>query len=262
MKVLVNNLITEVIASSEDSGRPAINLLDNHPKKIAKAAAGETVSYTFEVSGAADWFGLVNTNASRVVVKVYPVPSAQIGDENDASHVAPIFENEYSLSGIDTYGELIVGQGQSLYVLDVNYPYQVSAHSIIVELDTMNDGLVPYCGLAVAGVGLDSKYQIGVLSEGMYDYSSYGQLSNGADWALERDRVRRFSGVLSVERDREFYDWMHGVYRVIGRTARLWRVTDLQNHDWVVFAKIESDLMGEHGGLDLSTIPITLLEVL
>lgn len=277
MKVLPINNIDSVAASSENANFPATNLLDEHPKRVSKAATGTTVTYTLGVDGAGDWFGLVNTNARTVSVKVYAVAPGDLsfggdlfgadgdlfGADDDYFATTPVFEGEYSLGGIDTYAELIADSGQSAYEIEVAYPYQDSAHSIVVELDTATESDVAYAGLVRAGVAVNSTHdpQYG-MTEGLIDYSIVKQLSNGATFVKQRDIVRTFSVTLFVRRDREFYDFMHGVFRQIGRQARLWKVTDLENNDWVVFGRLEQMPLATHQYYKHSTIPFTLVEVL
>lgn len=277
MRVLATNNISSVVSNNFDAEYPANNLLDLHPKKITKGTAGTTTTFTFDVTGAGNWFGLVNTNARVVTVKVYAVSSDEIvlesallgdddalfGDDDGYFVTNPVFEQVYSLGGVDTYMELITGEGQSAYELDSCYPYQPTDHTIVVEIDTATPGTVPHAGCATAGVEFKTKFDtMRGMQEGSVNYSLVKELSNGATYTKKRDKVRTFSISLLVERDREFYDLMYGVFDKIGVEPRLWKITDLANNDWVVFARLSSDPAATHAHADFSTIQFSLIEVL
>ena len=169
MKVLVESNVSSAVMSNpgEDSSYPASNLLDEHPKKVAKADASETVTVSLVVDGAGDWLGCLNTNARIAEVSVYDGASTLV------------YESILSLGGIDTYEEFIAGEGQALYEFDVCYPYQSALHTIVIELDTASAGVTAQIGGCLAGVGMESSIDTSRgMTEGLVDYSTVKELSN------------------------------------------------------------------------------------
>jgi len=231
-------------------GYPAINLLDSHPKKVTEAPTS-LVRYTFDIVGSSDWCVLGNTNARYVRCQVL----------NEAEEV--IFDETKSLGGIDTYLELIKDSGQALYETEFSYPYYYDVHTVILDLDTGNINVPVISGIVKIGESFkfNRDTQKG-LKEGLIDYSISKQLSNGAYYYKKRDVVRTFSGTLFLKRDREFYMFMHQVFRDIGSEPIFWRITDLENADWLVYARAEKMPSGTHAYADNSTVNYTLTEVL
>ena len=232
------------------SGYPADNLLDNHPKKVTEAPTS-TVRYTLDIVGSSDWCVLGNTNARYARCRVL------YDDEN------VLFDETKSLGGIDTYLELIQDSGQALYETEFSYDYYYEAHTVILDLDTGNANVPVISGIVQIGESFqfERDTQRG-LREGLIDYSISKQLSNGAYYYKKRDVVRTFSGSLYLHRNREFYKFMHQIFREIGSAPIFWKITDLDNADWLVYARAQNMPSGTHAYATASTVNYTLTEVL
>jgi hypothetical protein len=73
--------------------------------------------------------------------------------------------------------------------------------------------------------------------------------------------VRTFSGKFNVVRDSDFYTFMYDIIKNRGQLPLFWKLTDLSNHDWAVFAECEMP-KGSHSMFSHSEISFTLLEAL
>jgi len=238
------------------TGYPPENLLDEHPKRVTKAPTS-TVRYTFTINGASDWCVLGNTNARYVRCRVIKGSSLATGEV--------VHDEIKSLGGIDTYLELIQDSGQALYEVGFDYTYIYEEHIVILDLDTGNAEIpVP----SVSGiVQIGNSYTFGRdvdkgLDEGLVDYSISKELSNGAFFYKKRDIVRLFRGTIMLQRDREFYIFMHKIFREIGSGPIFWRITNLENEDWLVYARAEEMPSGSHDNPQDSVLNFNLVEVL
>ncbi len=237
-------------ADLADPNYPPSNVLDEHPKRVSKVAWTEA-EYTVTVAGGSAAILIANTNANVV--------SAKLIDINGLT----IYEHTRNLSGIDTYQKLILDDGLHVSQAGFVYPYQIDEHTIKLRFSTGNEAVHVQVGIIQAGrltyTGRDSSMG---LAEGLKEYSIERELSNGAFYYKKRDIVRTFTGNIYLQREPDFYAFMHSIFRQKGKTPLFWMVTDLESMNWFVYARAKQLPSGIHSDFANSTINFDLIEVL
>lgn len=170
-----------------------------------------------------------------------------------------IASSTINLSGVDTYLELISDTGEHWTSMGYDFGYQSARRNIVITLDTGTADDV-YAGVIRAGmVSRFPDPQYG-LRESFVDYSIVQDLNNGGLYVRDRDIARTFSCSLLLARDREFYDFVRSVAGKIKKNPIFWWVTDLENHDWIVYAHISNPPAGDHRHYAHSLVSFDLTE--
>lgn len=255
MKVIYPDNVIAIWADEANANFPAVNLTDNHPKKVWKATSRDAVVTVAVSSGSA--LGLVNTNASTVTVASHEAQTAVWGGgvnwgetvEWWSSTVAS-FTNTYDLDEND------VGRLWS------EYTENTAPHWIDITL-TAPVGATLYAGTIQAGTLNTFNDPAYGVTEGLRDYSVYKELNNGAFYYLQRDMVRTFEFDFLDDRDSDFYIFMHTISQQVGLDPMMWLISkNLANWEWVVFARFASLPAGSHLHKTLTRINVKLTEVL
>lgn len=171
----------------------------------------------------------------------------------------------FDLGGVTTYYDLTTGaafsQARGILGSSVGYEYgyQLVKHDVII---TFNCEAVPECGVIRAGqvnTFPDPAYGI---KEGLKDYSIVKELNNGGVYVRKRNLVKTFSGQITVERDRTFYDFMRNIIQINGPTPLFWWVSsNLTNQDWTIYGRYTQPPDGSHSYYKHSEISFTIEEV-
>jgi len=250
MKVIYPERISSVLADEANANYPDDNVLDNHPKKVWKATSKDA-QMKLTCTGATNAVALFNVTADKITITV----------KNAAETATLVAAQEFDLKGTDTYLEFIQDLGENWTQLWYDYGYQSDPIVVIIDFEAAAGEIVEAgvirCGLAIDF--LDPGFQ---LQEGLKDYSIVKQLNNGAIYIRKRDTVRSFAGTVTMERDREFYFLVRDIVQAVGPQPLAWRITDLDNYDWAVFAMADKMPSGTHNRPDHSDIKFNLLEVI
>jgi hypothetical protein len=230
----------------ENSNYPITNVQDEYPKNVFKSTA-TSVTVTITVPRG-DSVAIFNTNADLVTFEAKTTSLVTTLDGPD----------EFDLTGVTTYYELITDTGTPVTQFWWDYEYQSSEH--VVEI-TLTGSTTVEVGVIRAGTGKNFVDPQKGLREGMKDYSITRELNNGAFYYRKRDIVRTFAGSLMITRDRDFYNFMHGVFELLGPEPVAWKVSsNLSNADWAVFARFASAPSGSHNYHDDSVMNFSLIE--
>ena len=254
MKVIITNRVTAVTAASEDSSYPDDNLLDEHPKKIWKAANGVTstsitVSIASSTDGADGGIAIFNTNATSAIIN--------LSDPNEVIWVDSEWVTVEWPSGAPqesvTVGE-INSTSNAVWATYTGAETALSADIILTGSATL------YAGVIVAGTVVDFPDPRYGIQEGLVDYSIKRELSNGAIYTKKRDVVRTFSAEILPNREEYFYTFMHTLARDNSYAPLAWRLTNQTGFDWVVYARLEDMPSGVHAYPSHSPIQFTIRE--
>ena len=258
MKIIPGQKITSVTAGSADANYPAANVIDEHPKKLWKAASGVySTTLTFEISNGSAGLAIFNTNALSI--------SATVTDPNDI---------EWFTSDVDWFAADAEWSGENaflsneLYSLDgvsgaawIEWPYSAISVEAVITLTASSETEV-YAGVAVADEVYEySCPQMGI-KEGMHSYSIVRELQNGAFYRKERDIVRTFNFNIIEDRATDFYSYMYTVSRELGYKPAAWQLADMDGFWWVVYARFQKMPSGSHNMPNHSAINTSLIEVL
>ncbi len=237
--------ITGVVADVADSEYPAINIMDFIPSNPYRST-GRTGTLTLSVAGGANHLGLCGLNASTVTVTV------KDSDQNI------VFQQTFSLSGIDNLYKFFTGRATMQDTLGLEYPYQSSAHTIIINLDSGNDSIAVECGVAQAGPPFIFRAPMR-MKLGFKDYSIKDKYDSGGKYYLKRNIVFSFSASLRLDVQYELFVFAKDLVKEIGELSKFWWVTDTENKNYFIFAGFDG-LPGGNVDNRYSFMNITLLE--
>lgn len=254
MKVIYPNNVISLTADEEDANYPVENLLDDHPKKVWKGTSKDA-KLSLTVS-AGSGVGIANTNARSISILLKGGTTAQwdtgsvawSSDSAWAPHVEQVVTGKYDLT------ESGVG------MLWAEYPEQAASHYIDIEL-AAGEGEIVQAGVLQAGPVLSFRDPLNV-EEGLKDYSIEEELNNGAFYYLQREIVRTFSFKLRVNREDDFYTFMHTIIRARGKRPLMWLISSgIGTWEWVVYGRLEKLPKGSHDYKRYSIVKNEIIEV-
>ena len=263
MKVIYPDKITAIAASASDAEYPALYLSDEHIKRPWKST-GNTGTLTISVDGGTGIraIGMFETNAIQAVIT--------IRNATDTADIIPAVTYD---TGATSWYSFITGGGD--YFKNIWHEYSAtiyaaceSAHKIKIAL-TASAGVQVYCGVIRSGQSREFRNPQYGLSEGLKDFSVIKELNNGARYTRKRDIPRTFSGKFMVDRDPDFYQFMHDVAQTAGPIPLAWLLyddgatttSDTENR-WAVFAYFDSMPSGSHAYYQHSEIDFALTEAI
>lgn len=297
MRVIAENLITEIAASSENANFPASHLLDEHPKRLWKADGANQARLTLSIGANTNCIAIFNTNAQRAV--------CNISDPNETAWEAGTeweTGTEWATSDIDATTQLISIRD------DINalwIEFEGSTIPLEADITLTNYDDTVHAGVAVGGIGLSFRDPRYGLQEGLVDRSVTIEMSNGSFYNHPRDRVRTFSGEILLRRYRQYTTTttstaintlLDGGLPVVdggsqvtdgettstsvtgtneldfhtfmdmaknkGLTPLAWKVTDENNDRWAVYARFNGMPGGSHAHPHHCVVSLSLIEVL
>ena len=236
MKIIAADQVTAVTPSSEDASYLAVNVQDNFRGVLWKSAVSAASTLTIDISANSNALMLSNMNSGTVGVEVKDSTTATIyGPTNHT----------------------IDSNNPNLWV---NYTLESGVAQAILTFSDPGTA-VPYCGIARAGYAYDFRNMNYGLSEGFKDLSISKEYNNGADYYHLLTILRTFSGSFMVDRDSDFYTFMHTIIRTYGRGPYAMFLTDLTNYDWAVFGWLSTNLPnGSHDYYNQSNISLSIKE--
>uniref|UniRef100_A0A6M3INR4 Uncharacterized protein n=1 Tax=viral metagenome TaxID=1070528 RepID=A0A6M3INR4_9ZZZZ len=250
MKVIYPDKVTGVTAANALANYPDDNLLDGHPKKIWNSGVSVS-SVTVSVSEGANAVGFAGVSAVSIALTV----------KNSNSSTTLLSKVSYDLKGINNYYKFFTDSYTSYTSFWIDYDYQSVDHNLVFDFENVS-GSTAQAGIVKAGPAR-GFYEPGFdLSESMMDYSIVKELNNGAFYIRKRDVVKTYSGTVELERDGDFYVFMRDVILKEGPNPLFWRITDYNNNDWAVFARVSSMPKGDHNQRRHSTINFSFIEVI
>jgi len=257
VKVIRNNAIDTVTASSESATYPASNLLDQHPKKKWQAADASVDSATLTITakGKTGGLGMVGIVADHAAISVND-PSGIIWSNVDWSNV----EWDQGISKLDTKVEFTSFDGQATLWVE----FAEFSGSVTIEVTLYKDAGKPEilsAGVAVVGEYIDFPGLQRPLEEGLHDYSIERLLANGSYFYKQRDIVRTFSGTVILKRDDWFWRAMRDVARRSGKTPMMFQMTDIPGQ-WTLYGRLQAMPRGRHAYPTHSAIDFQIIEVL
>lgn len=251
MNVIYTDRIIACIASNEDSSYPDSNLLDEHPKKVWKST-GVSATLTIDMSSGAA-LGIVNTNATGVNVSVVTAIILELSSDISA------------LDGLEM--ETVPGDGTVEATLlntdtgDIWISWSAANSPIQVSVSLTSTASPLYAGVVAGGDVFELSDPLYGLQETMVDYSVVKELSNGSLYYRRRDLVRQYSPTVMDDRDGTVLAFMRQIVRWSGPAPLMWRLTSLDNSQWIVFARLTSPPAVTHNYPIYSTINFTVSEV-
>ena len=259
MRVIAASAISSLTASSAAAAYPVTNLQDSSPKRPWQAATSSVTYATLDVrtTGVTGALALIGVVADSVYVRVVDPTGIVWG----ASVTWPEVVWDTSPGAMAVTYETVNGDGyQNIWVA---YPQFDSPVTIRVELrkNTGNPATIT-CGVLQCGQPLEFPGILYPLGEGLEDYSVFHQLSNGATYIKQRDRVRVFSGQMRIERDTYWDSYMRDLARIYGGEPLLYHLAPPWGDSFVIYARLSAMPSGSHDYPTHSVIGFNLTEVL
>lgn len=251
MKVIYPDKVSAVLADKQDSDYPDDNVMDEHPKKKWKATgeSPNTAKLTLTVSAGSNAVAIFGTNAETVTITLKDSGGSTISSD------------EYDLKGVDTYLEFIQDTGDRWPSLWADYEYQDSQCTVELDFEAASGSTVE-AGVVRAGLARNFPVISKGFAESLEDYSVVKELSNGAYYIKQRDVVRTFSGRISRMSEADFYSFMIDIVKSNGKSPLAWRLTDIDNHYWAVFARLADMPSGSHDSVLYRPVTFSLTEVI
>ena len=206
---------------------------------------------------------LAPTGCTSVRISLQPKTNTDIVWFDDVYVIAQEETLLYDLRGIDTYYEFFKDEANEGWD-SIWYDYTIlsETHRIAVTIDSNDVTVDAQIGVTQAGFNSSFSNPDYGLTEGLQDYSIVKETNNGSFYFRKRDVVRTFQGQISVTRDREFYNFMTNIIRAVGPAPLAYKMTDLSNFDWTVFAMCKTMPKGVHEYYAHSTVSFDLTEVI
>ena len=234
MKILYPDKVTSLVASSEDTAFHKENVSDDYRGHYWQATTATASTLTIETAANSNVVALSNTNSASVTVEV---------KDSGASTI---------------YGPTAHAIDSEKPDLWVDYTLQTGVSQTILTFATT--ATAPYCGTVRVGSAYEFPNPKYGFSEGLDDKSIEKVLNSGAMYYNKKNIIRTFDGAMDVDRDTYFYTFMHTIIMQFGKRPMFWRFTDLDNMDWVVFARVNKMPSGSHDSFSLSKISFSLIE--
>lgn len=253
MIILPSDLIEEIESNSEDTEFPAINMLDDHSRKVwaAANAATSAIINIKTIGAAANALMLYYLIGDSVTVTVY---------------------NQTNLAGSVIYGPTAhdLLETDSYYTNDVQVPgvwltYTSPgvAHSAKIEISRTGDE--PEIGRAFAGKQwvLSKNPQWG-LGRSPEDFSIVYDLDNGYEYVYKRNIRRIMGGVLELVGNpaTEYHTFMHMIRRIGPNPVAVLMAQNVTPvYQYLMYGRF-ADVSGTEASYNISTINFTLKEFL
>lgn len=256
MRHIASNKIISIAADSEDANFPASRVLDEHPKRKWKAAAGVyNATLTAEVIGGCSDIMIAGTNAASA--------SVTVTDPNEIEWESGIDWEPgvewASLPAALTVSVVQRSQSQSLWI-------QLSDTVVIpceVSIELTGPGGTAVCsGVVLAGIA--DTYGDRNPSYGMehtrIDFGITAENSNGSFYYKKRDNVREFSvdGIALRADAIRLLD----TFDVLGSNPSAWKLTNADGNDFVVFGRYAGAPRIRHSHYAHSEFSFSIIEVL
>ena len=229
MKVILENNIGSVEASSENASFPATNLLDEHPKSKFKAASNSvsSVIITAYVTGGATAVGMVGITADAAIVTISD-PNAAAWEAGTAWETGTAWSA--TVPDMEIEEQFVEGDENTLWV---DFSEFFSNAQILVTLNqSASADTVLAAGVIVAGGVIDVPNPGYGFEVSQRDYSISEELSNGSLWYKKRDIVKTVAGEVLVTLAQ--YRQMLIGFKAIGRAPTMWNVIDDYTGDELV----------------------------
>lgn len=251
MKIVLENRITSVTASSEAANYPATELLNDSPKRIWKADGADTATITATGSGTINTIALFNTNAEAVTIT--------IADPNYFAWRNLTWRNlSWRNVQVPVESELVSQAGTTALwatIDNITAPIEIT-----IELSGAT-GATMQAGVLVAGEAVDLGHLLYGIQEGVADFSIAEQLMNGAHYYKSRDRVRTFTVSALPDRETLFYTFMADFARTYGLAPKAMHLVPEFGSRWIVYGRLAAMPSGTHSYPSHSSYQATIREV-
>lgn len=264
MRHLKENKIVDISAASEDASFLIANVLDEHPKKVWKAASGtHTTILTIDVSEEISDIAIFGTNATAATVKLSDPNEISWGDSDlwggDGTETTLLVDGSNQI--VDGTSDLVDGTATGVQDVWANTQittppvtkYQRSNSEALwlqlgetvyrqseIELSlasakntTLYAGVI-HIDLAETYGGRNPKYGA---RQAPVDTSVSRELSNGSFYYKKRDVYRVFD--VDVTMLRSDASDLIKFFEDYGQAPTAWRLTDLDSQDWVVYGRMQ-----------------------
>ncbi len=267
MKHIKENNITALSAGSFQANFEPSFMLDEHPKRLWKAANGISVeTITAEISYGCSDIALFGTNAIVASVLVFDPNAIEFGDDA-SSTVADIYGDDGSSRVSDIWANSEINITGTFEQRSFSEALWIELNEIVgvpciaeitVETGTGNTVNVGVIRAAVAEDYNVTAPETGI-NEGRRDFSIETQLQNGARYYKKRDIVRTFDSTIHMDTT-EWYKLAQS-YDTIGAQPTAWNLTTLPGTDWLIFGYIDG-ITGNHILDTVTQANITIIEVI
>lgn len=260
MKVIYPSLTRQAVAEFELAEYPAVNVLDDHPKRRWQSGVrSATLRITAEAASRA--IAVFGTNAETIQVSTQTGLDSAWGVGSASSAWAA--GAQWFDGDIESVPILYELSDSGVGTLWAEYGAFDGAH--IVNLDMVApEGETVYAGVVRSGPVIEFPDPSAEPVEGLIDYSIQRELNNGAVYTRVRDIVRTFSFSVLMDRKTEFYTLMKTIIQGHGPRPLSWALLGgtVAEWDFVVYARVQAMPSGTYRMLEYVDVNIELIEVL
>jgi hypothetical protein len=253
MKIILDNRITSVAASSSAANYPATDLLNDSPKRIWKADGLSVATLELQITEAIDTIALFNTNAQSATISI--IDPNQISWPDFAAWLTVDWVYSDVVAEVEPF---LQSNGASALWLDLA---KITSGVIVVVILRAEAGAVVQAGICVAGEAVEVGQLLYGLQESIVDFSIAEQLMNGAHYYKSRDRVRNFTVSALPERETKFETFMAQFARTYGLAPKAMHLVPEFGNRWIVYARLSAMPSGTHSYPSRSSYQATIQEV-
>lgn len=257
-EVIIENVIenADITVDDEDTVYTKDYMVDNYPKRPWKATdiLGGAATITIDMPSGCDAIALFNIEATEVIFTM----KDNLGNPIDGP-------TTYGIDALTSYYGMTVGILDNQIkraTLWIDYTYQSNVHTITLAIKN-STGSVAAVGIMRGGLNTNLPYnpRIG-LKEGLIDYSLKKSNANGSAYYQKKDIIRTFSGSSLMGRNKMFYKVMAQIAQTKGEEPLAWKITDLGENQWNVFAGFKGMPSGGHDFTNYTNLSWNLVEAL
>lgn len=253
LKIIPENLIAAVTASSQNAAYPVSEVLTTYLSELYKASTN-TTTLSFTVTGESNALALFNTNATGASFEIVDPnqlewgSSAEWGSDAEFATISPTIEELVNLDGVS--GACMVEWSNITGTITVN-----------VTL-TNDEGEAIQVGVAWAGKVLEYKEPDYDLKESRKFNSLVKKYTNGSEYIKILPNYREFVISQNLVRDTAFHSFLHDIAKEIDISPVPWLILDNDNSRWLFFARIDGDVKGAHKYKNRTVVEYTLKEAI
>lgn len=235
MKIIFNNNISAVTADEENANFPDDNVSNDSIRHVWKATS-EDASIVLNINDGSDNLAVFGTNATSITVTIT------------------------DLADVTIYGPTVYTLTDQSSIWS-EYTYQSVPHKAVIDFSAAA-GTIIEAGIVRAGFGHVVKSPEYGLNESYKDHSIVKELNNGATFVNTKPIVRTFSGTFKILRDGEYAAFMRNFVDNTGAGPLPWLITDINDQDWSIFARINDSFpSGSHNRSKYTNVSFNLIEM-
>lgn len=242
MKCIAAQRITGAIATTAATAYPAANIY-NGDSADPWIATGRLVTMTLTVGAGASGIGLTGVVGSQVTITVKDGDGATVKSET------------IDLTGIMDYYQWMTDTGSPRTVCALEYPYQMTVHTIEIDIDSGSDSVAAEIAEAMAGIVQSWPHGERISRTEIEQGSIDDTYADGSPYYIEGDMIAQYNITVQLDLTDLFFAFIDGVSRRVKKNPTFWWLVDGNNVHWLAYCRMTTHPNGaisnRYGALSL-----------